>query len=64
MIGFQLEDTVPEVTMRESLMTAAFEGEPLGRPYWCPASALPRLDAGMVRGFRKRWAFFFQNEQR
>lgn len=49
-VGFQLEDTMPEVT----LMTAAFEGEPLGRPYWCPASVLPKLEAGMVQGFRKR----------
>ncbi|CAN0383066.1 unnamed protein product, partial [Hapterophycus canaliculatus] len=53
-IGFQLEDTMSEVTMRESLMTAAFKGEPLGRPYWCPASALPKLEAKMVREFRKR----------
>ncbi|CBJ31604.1 Mitochondrial Processing Peptidase alpha subunit [Ectocarpus siliculosus] len=53
-IGFQLEDTMPEVTMRESLMTAAFKGQPLGRPYWCPKSALPKLEANMVRSFRKR----------
>ncbi len=48
---------MPDVTMRESLMTAAFKGEPLGRPYWCPASALPKLEASMVRGFRKRCEF-------
>ena len=53
-IGFQLEDTMPDVMMRESLMTAAFSGEPLGRPYWCPPAAVPRLAASMVQGFRRR----------
>ncbi|CAM9090153.1 unnamed protein product [Ascophyllum nodosum] len=54
-MGFQLEDIMPEMTMREALMTAAYPGEPLGRPYWCPAPALPRLEASMVRDFRKRY---------
>lgn len=45
---------MPEVMMREALMTAAFSGEPLGRPYWCPPSALPKLEASMVRDFRRR----------
>ena len=53
-IGFQLEDTLPDVMMREALMTAAFAGQPLGRPYWCPAAAVPRLEAYMVQGFRRR----------
>lgn len=51
---FQLEDTMPEVVLREALMTAAFPGEPLGRSYWCPIEALPRLEASMVRDFRNR----------
>eukprot|EP00611_Tribonema_gayanum_P027266 TRINITY_DN668_c0_g1_i1.p1 TRINITY_DN668_c0_g1~~TRINITY_DN668_c0_g1_i1.p1 ORF type:complete len:535 (-),score=102.85 TRINITY_DN668_c0_g1_i1:78-1682(-) len=49
---YQMEDMLPDTVMKEALQGAAYPGQALGRPHWCPPESMDALSADMARQFR------------
>ncbi|CAM9867093.1 unnamed protein product [Phaeothamnion confervicola] len=53
-VALQIAEMPPEMLLKEALQGAAYPGQQLGRPHYCPEGRIADLSAQKLRAFRAR----------